>query len=552
MPETRKLKGYKPTPLKAPGSVYKEKFADSAVLFINQLKHGTGKWRGMPFELIDWQERIIRDLFGVVRKDDECRQFRRAYIEVPKKNGKSELGAAIALLLLCTDTEHMGEVYGCATDRSQASRIFDVAIHMVDQFPALKPYIKMSISQKRMTFKPLNSFYQVCSAEAYTKDGLNAHGIIFDELHAQPNRNLFDVMTAGSGLAREQPLLFMITTAGYDKNSICYEQHTKAKDILRGKIYDPTFYPVIYGADEDEDWQDPETWRRANPSYGITIEPRGFQMEYEDAKINITQENRFRRLNLNQWVSQESRWMPMELWNSCDFDIDIKSLAGRECYAGLDLSSTRDMTAFVLCFPPEDEEDKFVFLPFFWLPEESLEKRVIKDHVPYDQWKAQGFLETTEGAVINYKFVERKIEELADIYEIKEIAFDRWGAHLLRQNLEDKGFNMMKFGQGFQSMSPPTKELLRLVLEKRIAHGGNPILRWNMDNIVVREDEAGNIKPDKKRATERIDGAVAAIMALERAILNEDHSSIYDHRGALIIDVNHPDGYYYSGDTDKK
>ena len=220
---SRRLKNYKPSQFKAPGSVYKQRFADSAVYFVNQLKHGTGKWRGMPFELIDWQERIIRDLFGIVNKKDECRQFRRAYIEVPKKNGKSELGAAIALLLLCTDAEHGGEIYGCATDRSQASRIFDAAMHMVDQFPMLKKYIKLSISQKRMTFLPLNSFYQVCSGEAYTKDGLNAHGIIFDELHAQPNRDLFDVMTAGSGLAREQPLLFMITTAGYDRNSICWE-----------------------------------------------------------------------------------------------------------------------------------------------------------------------------------------------------------------------------------------------------------------------------------------------------------------------------------------
>jgi phage terminase large subunit-like protein len=542
---TRRLKNYKPSQFKAPGSVYKERFADSAVYFVNQLKHGTGKWRGVPFELIDWQERIIRDLFGIVNKKDECRQFRRAYIEVPKKNGKSELGAAIALLLLCTDAEHGGEIYGCATDRAQASRIFDAAMHMVEQFPMLKKYIKLSISQKRMTFTPLNSFYQVCSAEAYTKDGLNAHGIIFDELHAQPNRDLFDVMTAGSGLAREQPLLFMITTAGYDRNSICWEQHQKAEDILRGKAYDPTFYPVIYSAADDDDWTDPEVWQRVNPSYGITIDPRGFEMEFADAQQNVTQENRFRRLNLNQWVRQEARWMPMELWDLCNFHIDLDELAGRECYAGLDLSSTRDMTAFVLCFPPLDEDDKYIFLPFFWLPEDSLEKRVRSDHAPYDQFIAEGLLEVTEGAVINYKFVEKKIEELAEVYEIKEIAFDRWGAHLLRQNLEDSGFNMIKFGQGFQSLSPPSKELMRLVLEQRIAHGGNRVLRWNMDNIVMPEDAAGNIKPDKKKATERIDGAVAAIMALDRAILNENHDSVYNERGMLVLDPNHPDGYYY-------
>jgi phage terminase large subunit-like protein len=301
---------------------------------------------------------------------------------------------------------------------------------------------------------------------------------------------------------------------------------------------------VIYSAADDDDWTDPEVWKRVNPSYGITIEPKGFEMEFADAQVNITQENRFRRLNLNQWVRQENRWMPMNLWDLCNFHIDLDDLAGRDCYAGLDLSSTRDMTAFVLCFPPLDEEDKYIFLPFFWLPEDSLGTHIRTDRVQYDQWIDEGFLETTPGAVINYKFVEKKIEELADIYEIKEIAFDRWGAHLLRQNLEDSGFEMVRFGQGFSSMSNPTKELLRLVLENRIAHGGNPVLRWNMDNIVVSEDASGNIKPDKKKVRERIDGAVAAIMALDRAMLCENNDSIYNERGMLVIDPNHPDGFY--------
>ena len=544
MDNPHRLKNYKPSQFKVPGSVYKERFADLAVHFINQLKHGTGKWRGIPFSLIGWQERIIRDIFGIVEKKTECRQFRRAYIEVPKKNGKSELGAAIALLLLCTDAEHGGEIYGCATDRAQASRIFDVAVQMIEQFPALKPYIKISKSQKRMTFTPLNSFYQVCSAETYTKDGLNAHGIIFDELHAQPNRDLFDVMTAGSGLAREQPLLFMITTAGYDRHSICWEQHEKAVNVLNGSVYDPTFYPVIYSAADDDDWTDPEVWKKVNPSYGITIEPKGFEMEFADAQINITQENRFRRLNLNQWVKQESRWMPMEHWDKCNFHIDLEDLKGRECYAGLDLSTTRDMTAFVLCFPPLDDGDKFIFLPFFWLPEDSLGTHIRTDRVQYDQWIAEGLVETTPGAVINYKFVEKKIEELADIYEIREIGFDRWGAHLLRQNLEDSGFTMIKIGQSFGGLSNPSKELLRQVLENRVAHGGNPVLRWHMDNVVMNENSTGDIRPDKKKATERIDGVVAAVMALDRATRQENNDSVYNEQGMLVLDPTHPDGYY--------
>ncbi len=471
-----------------------------------------------------------------MRRYDECRQFRRAYIELPKKNGKSELAAAVALLLTCTDLEYGGEIYGCATDRQQASIVFDVALHMVEQFPQLKKYIKFNVMQKRMTFTPLNSFYQVLSAEAYTKDGLNAHGIIFDELHAQPDRRLFDVVTSGSGLAREQPLTFIITTAGFDRHSICWEQHQKAEGILRGTLTDPTFYPVIYSAADDDDWTDPEVWRRVNPSFGITIDPIGFQSEFENAKMNPSEENKFRRLNLNQWVKQESRWMPMEEWDKCNFEINLKSLAGRKCYGGLDLSSTNDMTAFVLVFPPDDqtdENDKYVMLPFFWIPKEAVYMRVKNHHVPYDQWVARGFLEATDGTVINYKFVQKKIEDLNKVYNIADIAFDRWGAALLRQNLEDAGLEMEDFGQGYKSLSPASKELMRLVLERRIAHGGHPILRWNMDNIVVKMDEAGNIKPDKKRAMEKIDGAVAAIMALDRATKNEVKESVYETRGIL-------------------
>lgn len=254
-------------------------------------------------------------------------------------------------------------------------------------------------------------------------------------------------------------------------------------------------------------------------------------MEFEDAQVNITQENRFRRLNLNQWVTQESRWMPMEKWDICNFPVDKNLLKGRTCYAGLDLSSTQDMSAFVLVFPPKDptdEYDKYQILPFFWIPKDAMHKRVLKDHVPYDQWQAKGLLQATEGAVIDYNFVQHKILELKKMYRIQEVAYDMWGAPQLRQNLEDAGVKMIQFGQGFKSMSPPFKELMRLVLQEKIAHNGNPILRWNFDNIVVKQDEAGNIKPDKKKATEKIDGAVATIMALARALVQEDHTSVYD------------------------
>ena len=513
--------------------MFDEEKAKRTVDFINCLKHTKGKWRGQPFELLPWQEAIIRDVFGTV-KENGYRQYNTAYVEIPKKNGKSELAAGVALYMTCGDNEWGAEVYGCASDRQQASIVFDVAVDMVEQCPALKKRIKPVMSVKRLVYKPTNSFYQVLSAEAYTKHGLNVHAVIFDELHSQPNRELFDVMTKGSGDARTQPLFFLITTAGTDRHSVCFEQHQKAEDILQGRKIDPTFYPVIYGASDDADWSSEDVWKKANPSLGHTIDIEKVRNAYLSAKDNPAEENIFRQLRLNQWVKQSTRWMQMEKWDACAFPVDERELLGRECYGGLDLSSSIDITAFVLVFPPRNDTEKYIFLPYFWIPEENMIRRVRRDHVPYDVWEKQGFLQTTEGDVIHYGFIENFIDGLGKKFHIKEIAFDRWGAVQMVQNLEGLGFTIVPFGQGFKDMSPPTKRLMELVLEKNIAHGGHPVLRWMMDNIFVRTDPAGNIKPDKEKSTEKIDGAVATIMGLDRAIRNEGSTgSVYDERGIL-------------------
>ena len=515
--------------------MFDEVKAQYAVNFINCLKHTKGRWRGVPFELLPWQDTIIREVFGTI-KDNGYRQYNTAYVEIPKKNGKSELAAAVALYMTCGDGEWGAEVYGCASDRQQASIVFDVAVDMVDQCPALKKRIKPVMSVKRLVYKPTNSFYQVLSAEAYTKHGLNVHAVIFDELHAQPNRELFDVMTKGSGDARTQPLFFLITTAGNDRNSVCFEQHQKAEDIILGRKIDPVFYPVIYGAKDDADWSSEKIWYQANPSLGYTIDIEKVRNAYLSAKDNPAEENIFRQLRLNQWVKQSTRWMQMEKWDACDFAVDEIELIGRECYGGLDLSSSTDITAFVLIFPPRTEEEKYIILPYFWIPEENMRLRVRRDHVPYDVWEQQGFLKTTEGNVIHYGFIERFIDDLGKKFHIKEIAFDRWGAVQMVQNLEGLGFTVVPFGQGFKDMSPPSKELMKLTLEKKLAHGGHPVLRWMMDNIFIRQDPAGNIKPDKEKSTEKIDGAVATVMALDRAIRNGiSTGSIYDDRGILVF-----------------
>ena len=518
----RKLKKYRPTKFRAKDSRYDKDAADFAVMFIESLCHTKGTWAGKPFELIDWQEQIIRDIFGTL-KPNGYRQFNTAYVEIPKKQGKSELAAAVALLLTCGDGEERAEVYGCAADRQQATIVFDVAADMVRMCPALSKRVKILASQKRIIYTPTNSFYQVLSAEAYSKHGFNIHGVVFDELHTQPNRKLFDVMTKGSGDARMQPLYFLITTAGTDTHSICYETHQKAKDILEGRKIDPTFYPVIYGADEADDWTDPKVWKKANPSLNITVGIDKVEAACESAKQNPGEENSFRQLRLNQWVKQAVRWMPMDRWDACAFLVSEDGLEGRVCYGGLDLSSTTDITAFVLVFPPLDEEDKYCILPYFWVPEETLELRVRRDHVPYDVWERQGKLMTTEGNVVHYGYIEKFIERLGEVQMV--------------QNLEGMGFTVVPFGQGFKDMSPPTKELMKLVLEQMVAHGGHPVLRWMMDNIFIRTDPAGNIKADKEKSTEKIDGAVAAIMGLDRAIRcgNMSSESVYDTRGLLIL-----------------
>lgn len=902
MAETRpkdmpKLKNYQPSRFMLPTSHYDKAKADRAVTFIENLRHTKGKWAGKRFWLLPWQEQIVRDVFGIVDANDD-RQFRTAYVEIGKKNGKSELAAAIALYLLFADNEPSAEVYGAAADRQQASIVFDVANQMVQMAPALLKRCKIMAATKRIVNYSNAGFYQVLSAEVgcvtedtivqmadgsirraseikpgdvilasdgqipvfdevvsvetqnqspvievvthhhrkttitenhpfwrmehgrrkqdlthvydwytadtlqkddrlavslgwpssfvppadaisvenawalgawagdgdcthfrfinpddavieklrdfmgnigsdlksiystrqkqegkdryqkpiehlimgqgkrrksagrewvrkhfgqdcvaktkrvpkavwtggkevwaaflagyldtdgcvtmeealsakicsvseqmredcqillarlginasvssvpnlsvsgkpqlrllwnllspymvhpkkrkrleeaasreiycwqrssesdkvmsvrrlenqttisfemrryqthvtdglithNTKHGLNVSGLVLDEVHAQPNRKLYDVLTKGSGDAREQPLYFLITTAGTDKESICYELHTKALDILDGRKIDHTFYPVVYGLRDDEDWHDEANWYKANPSLGQTIQIDRVRDMYRDALDNPAEENVFKQLRLNMWVASLTRFIPEHIYELGNQPIDMKALKGRDCYAGLDLSSTGDITAFVLMFPPRTEDEKYIMLPFFWIPEDTIPLRVRRASVPYDVWHQQGYLMATEGNVIHYGFIEKFIEELGKQYHILEIAFDRWGAVQMTQNLEGMGFTVVPFGQGFKDMSPPTKEFYKLLMEGRIIHGGNPVMAWMAGNVVVEKDPAENIKPTKAKSPEKIDGIVAAIMALDRCIRNQgQQGSVYDDpdRGLLVF-----------------
>lgn len=529
------LKNYQPTAFMLPTSHYDQSRAERAVKFIENLRHTKGKWAGMRFWLLPWQEQIIRDIFGIV-DDYGNRQFRTAFIEIGKKNGKSELAAAVALYLLYADNEPSAEVYGAAADRGQASIVFDVANQMVKMTPALMKRSKIMSAGKRIVNYNNQGFYQVLSAEVGTKHGLNVSGLVLDEVHAQKTRTLYDVLTKGSGDAREQPLFFLITTAGTERESICYELHTKAKDILDGRKIDPTFYPVVFGLTDEDDWHDEANWYKANPSLGQTIQIERVRDAYKEALQNPAEENVFKQLRLNMWVSSLTRFIPEQIFDKGNTPIDMDSLLGRKCYGGLDLASTGDITALVLVFPPESEGEQYVLLPFFWIPEDTIPLRVKRASVPYDVWKAQGYMMATEGNVVNYDFIEKFIVDLGTKYNIREIAIDRWQATMLTQHLMDDGFTMVPFGQGFKDMSPATKEFYKLLMEGRIQHGGNPILRWMSGNVVVETDAAENIKVTKAKSAEKVDGIVASIMAVDRAVRNLGATeSIYDTRGLIVF-----------------
>lgn len=517
---------------------YSKKAADRVVKFFRLLKHTQGKWADQQFILAPWQENdIIRPLFGTLNKDGD-RQYRTAYVEIPKKNGKSEMAAGIALYLLFSDYEIGAQIYSVAADKEQASIVFNIASQMVRKSPVLRDKCRIIDTQKRIVIHETASFYHAVSRETLSKHGVNPHGVIFDELHAQRTRELWDIFTTSGG-ARTQPLVFAITTAGYDKHSICWEQHEDAEYVLkereRGKERDPTLLAYIKSAPKKADWKDEKVWYACNPALGDFRSIEEMRALANKAKRTPALENTFRRFYLNQWVEQAVRWMPMEAWDASAGKVDPVGLEGQPCYAGLDLASSIDIAALELVFP---QPDALKVISRFWIPEENIMKRVKKDRVPYDIWVKKGLIQATPGDVIDYKFIKNEIFELNKKYAIKEIAYDRWAATQLSQDLTDEGFTMIPFGQGFSSMAAPTKELLTRILQKKIHHGGNEVLDWMAGNVTVKQDPAGNQKPDKSKSTEKIDGIVALIMGLDRATRNEGKGkSVYEDRGILELEL---------------
>lgn len=515
--------------------MYDSTKAERVIKFIERITtHTKGELAKQPFLLEDFQKKVIRDIFGNVNEEGN-RIVREAFLFWPRKNGKTNFLAALGLYLLVSDNEPGAEIIVCAADRSQAGMIHEIQKQMVIQSPLLSERVK--VYRNSIVAKD-GSFIQARSADADTAHGYNAHAVLFDELHSQPNRELYEVMKTSSG-ARRQPLFFSISTAGYNKESICYEVYDYAKKVRDGIITDETFYPHIFEADLEDDIYDIATWKKANPGFGVTIKAEYIEAQAKKAKALTTYENTFRRLHLNQWTTSEVRWISDEDFMSCSEKIDRNSLAGRPCFAGLDLASTEDLTALCLVFPPVEEDEPFKTLLWSWVTEAAVERRHGKTGADYSKFIGRGELTVTDGNVTDYRYISKVIYELAELYDFKAIAFDRWNSSSLITELVDEGLPCEPYGQGFASMSPAIKQLEIFIKSGQILHDENNLLRWCVSNVQAKSDPAGNLKFDKSKSTDKIDAAQAWAMAvgiwLAKHRTDEDEGSIYDERDLIIL-----------------
>lgn len=506
--------------------MFDAKRAQEPIDFI-ELLHLTGDFYGRPFKLQEWQREVLTNVYGVVTERG-LRQYRYAYLEIPKKNGKTETTAAVALYHLACDPPG-GQIYCCAAEREQASLVYKAAKQMIEQDSDLEDVFRVVDSKKEIYNDSTGTFLKVLSAEAYSKHGLNPSVVIFDELHAQPNRNLWDVMTFGAGAARKEPIWWVITTAGDDpdRHSIGWEVHERACKIRDGELEDPTWYVKIYGAPPDADIYDEAVWRAANPSLGVSISIDALRLEALAAKSGEATERLFRWLRLNQWVSlKRIGWLPITLWDDTTAAWTAADMRGKRCYAGLDLSSNIDLTAMALLFPPQDGVDEWRFMIDAWVPEDNLKERVTRDHVPYDEWLNAGYLHATPGNVIDYAHLKEHIVRTAREYDVQWFCADKWHLEILRQLLPRHiQRRFIEISQTMEGMSAGMKELERLFRSCKITHQEQPLGRWAFGNVIIATDGNENIKPMKNKSIERIDPVVALVDAMAGAVKLEPKAS---------------------------
>ncbi len=510
------------------------------IRFSQELRHIEGPLANnhLKIKLEPWQQFIDWCIFGWKRKDTGGRRFTKAYVEVARKNGKTTMAATTAWYCSMMDGEEGPQVYCVATKLDQAKIAWDAIKAQVDYQPLLRTKTKAYKQGLTITIPETHGVIKPIGRDSKTQDGLNPSFVLVDEYHAHPTAEMLNVMQNGMG-ARSQPLMYIITTAGFDKNSPCYQEERTLVTGLLEKSLDPcpeNVFGIIFTLDEGDDWTDESVWIKANPNLGISVNIDFLRNQVTQALALPRKQNDVMTKNFNIWTQATTRWISAESWDECNFE--FPDLIGRECFGGLDLSTTTDISAFVLCFPPVDLEKKYTFLYRFFIPGDNILERERVDKVPYSLWASQGFVTITPGNVIDYDFIESQVMEDAKDYVVKEIAYDPYNSTEIVNHLSDEGMNMLPFRQGFMSMSAPTKDFEKRVLGKELNHGNNPVIKWMVSCTELKTDGTDNIKPDKPdrtRTGKRIDGVVASIMALDRAVQNQGKSSVYEDRGVRAI-----------------
>jgi len=532
------LAGYDPL-RDSEGFHFDEAAANFNVDFIQtHCSHVKGELAGQPMILSPWEKDVVRAIFGWLDKKG-LRRYREAFIYVPRKQGKTTLIACLTNCMGFCDGEKGGEIFSAAADRDQASICFNIAKQMVVQNPYLSR--RAEIFTKSIQYKNTGTFYRSISSDANTKHGYNPSLVLVDEVHAMPNADLINALKTGMG-ARSQPLLIYITTADYERPSICNELLDYALRVREGAIKDASFLPVLFMASTADDWTSEETWKKANPNYGISVKPEFLKQECERAKNSARYENVFKQLYLNVKTEQQSRWLQMEAWRACgDGETDpviwrqnkIAAMRGRRCWGGLDLGSTSDLTAFVLLF---NEHDRLICLCWFWMPELGLAKKDFRFRELYQTWINQGFIIQTDGEICDYDKVRADIVDLMGQFEIVDVAVDRLfqGAET-SERLRREGLDILGFPQSFMGMTAPSKAFEEAVIGGRLSHGNNPVLTWMAANVGVKADQQGNIKPVKMEGPLKIDGIVAAVMAMARSLVDPSRESFWEAEGGVAF-----------------
>ena len=529
--------------------------AEHAIGYFRFTCHSKGEWAGKVFEPGPWQMFIHWCVFGWYKTDGR-RRFREVYEEVARKNGKTTKLAGTALYMLDGDGEPGADIYAAATKRDQAKLMHSEAVKMVKASPLLRRRLKPGVNNIHVL--STNSKFEPLGADGDTMDGLNVQAGFVDELHAHKTREVCDRIETATA-SRRQPIIWYITTAGSNHLSICWEKRDYIRKILLGFDKDDGFkddsvfgviftldtkldWPDLLTKDEaakegaegvlEDQWDDEKVWIKANPNLGVSVDLEDLRRKAKKAAETPTALNAFLNLHLNIWTKAVVRWMPMNSYDLSAGTVDLEELRGRVCYGGLDLAATTDLCALVLAFP---FPDGVKVLPYFWMPKDTMIAKEKADKVPYSTWEKRGLIYATPGNVVDYEFITKKLYEVRALFDLKELAYDEWGSAKIINDLNQLGTTLVCFRQGFKSFSPPMKDMMTYVLQRKFHHGGNAILRWNFDNIVAERDAADNVKPNKAKSFMRIDGAVASIMAFDRVMRNDGTAgeSVYEQRGFI-------------------